>query len=62
MTLLYALVLLIFEKINEKIVKWFIRYRNYRYKKDYYDSYNLQQFVFRFINIFIPLGYTAFYK
>ena len=62
MTLLYAVVILIVDVINNTVVTWFIKKRNYRFKKDYYDSLHLQQFVFGFINVYLPLGYVAFVR
>lgn len=62
MTLLYAFVLMIFENVNGVIVTWFVQERNYRFKKDYYDSLHLQQFVFGFISYYLPLGYVAFVR
>lgn len=61
-TLLYALVLMVVDFINNYVVTWFIEKRNYRYKKDYFDSLHLQKFVFGFIGFFLPLGYVAFIR
>ena len=62
MSILYAEVIAAFSYVYYYGAVFFVGKYNYQYRVDYNIHLEAQLFMFNFLNVFIPIGYTCFYK